>query len=945
MLVIVASDRNGEVGALSSSATVKVTIIPVNEFTPIFTSSFYNVSVAENTTVGSIILTLDADDNDRGTDGMVVFLMSTHSLFLISAQTGDLFLKSKLDFETERNYTIEVIAKDESLSSPRSSSAIVFIMVTDVNDNHPHCTSTVYSVTMNESVTVGTHILSILCSDNDITSKLSYNIISGNSGSGFEVIATSGILYTVKSLDSEVTSIYSLVVKVSDEDFFVNVSVVVEVVDENDNSPFFVPDGPYNVTLTENLEISSVVYDVNATDLDVSNSDLSFSIIEGNANSIFRISHSTGIIQLHSQLDFETTKLYVLLLEVSDGLFSSTTTLSIVITDVNDNKPSCDQATYTATVNESVHTNFPVLSISCSDVDTVSEILSYKIPSGNEGGVFAMGNDTGKIVIRSSLDFETRSIYALQVVVSDNGMPEMTTRLDVNIAVTPINEFAPSFDMSCGGEVEVTESISVGTAVINVTAYDNDTGLDHGTIRYSITSGNSYGYFAIDEYDGTVRVVKSLDREYISFFSLEITAEDCTEGSTESLSSVLIINVTVLDVNDNFPEFSPVLYTTKISETAVVDSILIRVYATDDDEGKSGTEGLVYSIASGNEDYVFRMIRNAIILANSLNFDSIPSYKLTIRVADQGTPVLSAYAYVNIEILPVNEYSPEFVTSNVSLVVSESTPVGTTLCSVFANDSDTGYHGNVRYYITSWNEIANSTFFLNEFSGDLVLWSPLDFDTLPSVYNITIEAKDNPLSSSDSNKASISITIMVTDENDEIPRFTRNIYTAFVAEDVVPGTAVLQVTADDADSGTNGLVTYNSVSGDGESFFNINPQNGIISTKVPLDYETKSSFSLIVTANDGGTPISLSSRCLVKLTVTDVNDNSPVFVHSKFSVNISESSPIGTIVTQLSAQDEDSQSNSNNVVTYSIISSLFQIDPASGLLKTISTLDRETMEK
>ena len=943
-MVIVASDLNGEVGALSSSATVKVNVMPVNEYAPAFTSWFYNVTVAENTTVGSIILTLDADDNDRGLDGMVSFSMSTHSQFLISAQTGDLFVRNELDFETERNYTIEVIAKDESLSSPRSSSATVSITVTDVNDNHPYCTSTVYSIAINESVTVGSHILSILCRDNDITSTLSYNIISGNSGSAFQVTTASGILYTVKCLDSEVISIYTLIVEVSDEDFFVNLTVVIEVVDENDNSPFFVPNGPYNVTLTEDLEIASIVYNVNATDLDVSKFDLSYNIIDGNENSIFRISDSTGIIQLHSPLDFETTKLYVLLIEVSDGLFSSASSLSIFITDVNDNKPCCDQDTYTVTVNESLFTNFPVLSISCSDVDTVSDILSYKILSGNEGDVFAISNDTGRIVIRSSLDFETRSMYSLQVVVSDNGVPEMTTRMDVNIAVTPVNEFAPSFDIPCA-EVEVAESFSVGTAVINVTAYDYDTGVDHGTIRYSITSGNSYGYFAIDESDGTVRVVQSLDRESFPFFSLEITAEDCTQGSPESLSSVMIINVTVLDENDNFPEFNPVLYTTKISETAEVDSVLIRVYATDDDEGKSGTDGLVYSLTSGNEGHVFRMIENAIILASSVNFDSDPSYKLTIRVADQGTPVLSAYSYVNVEVLPVNEYSPEFVTSNVSLVVSENTPVGTTLCSVFANDSDTGDHGNVRYYITSGNDIANSTFFLNEFSGDLVLWSPLDFDTLPNVYNFTIEAKDNSLSSEDSNTASMWITIKVTDENDEIPRFTKNIYTAFIAEDVVPGTALLQVTADDADSGTNGLVTYHIVSGDGESFFDINSQNGIISTKAPLDYETKSFFSLIVIAKDSGVPIALSSRCLVKVTVTDVNDNSPVFVQSQFSVNISESSPIGTIVTQLSAQDEDTTSNNNNVITYSIISSLFKIDPASGVLKTMSTLDRETKEK
>lgn len=162
-------------------------------------------------------------------------------------------------------------------------------------------------------------------------------------------------------------------------------------------------------------------------------------------------------------------------------------------------------------------------------------------------------------------------------------------------------------------------------------------------------------------------------------------------------------------------------------------------------------------------------------------------------------------------------------------------------------------------------------------------------------------------------------------------------------ENQASGSQLLQVSATDGDAAPSGTVSYSITSGSGSSYFSIASSTGIITSSASIDYETNSFFTLIVQAADGGTP-SLSTQCLVEITIVDLNDNTPTFVPVIYSETLSEDAVIGTTVTTVTAADADSVSNNNNVFEYSIttVSAPFTVDANTGVIVTNALLDRET---
>lgn len=165
------------------------------------------------------------------------------------------------------------------------------------------------------------------------------------------------------------------------------------------------------------------------------------------------------------------------------GSRSSTTSIIITITDVNDNDPVCSPASYVASVNEDVAVSTTVAALTCSDADAGVTLAYTLLTSGNTGTAFAIGASSGAITVATALDYETLKAYALRVEVSDQSTPSArTTTVPVSVAVQPTNEFDPTFPASGYGNTDVSESTSVGTVILTVTATDGDVGLLQGTI-------------------------------------------------------------------------------------------------------------------------------------------------------------------------------------------------------------------------------------------------------------------------------------------------------------------------------------------------------------------------------------------------------------------------------------------------------------------------------
>lgn len=140
---------------------------PLNEHAPAFSQSSYNLTISENTAIGTIVLSVTATDSDVGSQGELAFSLSSGSPFYIDEVSGAIVVKQALDYEAVTSYLLTVIATDGDLASPKSSSVNVTVMLRDENDNAPTFTPTVYSVTIAEDTAVFTNILNLTSADAD----------------------------------------------------------------------------------------------------------------------------------------------------------------------------------------------------------------------------------------------------------------------------------------------------------------------------------------------------------------------------------------------------------------------------------------------------------------------------------------------------------------------------------------------------------------------------------------------------------------------------------------------------------------------------------------------------------------------------------------------------------------------------------------------------------
>lgn len=167
-LTVEARDSSSPINSqLASLSHVDVIVTPLNEHAPAFSQSSYNVTISENTTIGTTVLSVTATDNDAGSQGEVAFSLSSSSPFYIDQVSGAIVVKQALDYEAETSYLLTVTATDGDVASPKSSSVNVTVMLRDENDNAPTFTPTVYSVTIAEDTAVFTNILNLTCADAD----------------------------------------------------------------------------------------------------------------------------------------------------------------------------------------------------------------------------------------------------------------------------------------------------------------------------------------------------------------------------------------------------------------------------------------------------------------------------------------------------------------------------------------------------------------------------------------------------------------------------------------------------------------------------------------------------------------------------------------------------------------------------------------------------------
>ncbi len=260
-LIITAADNGSP--QLSSQVTIFIIVTAINEYTPTFTQNgFYNLSVAEDTPVGTTLVTVQAQDGDSGVQGLVSYSITSgneDSMFLLDSNDGTLTLRRLLDHEVHSQYSLTVRASDNAPAPLKKwSLATVNITVLDLNDNAPSCTQSAEVVSLLESSVVGTVVFTANCTDPDSASLLSYEISQGNDKGMFNV-SSSGEVRLNKSLNIEDESLYNLLLTVSDSGSPVkhtDISVTVSVLPVNEHAPTFIADDQlYQIDVLENITL------------------------------------------------------------------------------------------------------------------------------------------------------------------------------------------------------------------------------------------------------------------------------------------------------------------------------------------------------------------------------------------------------------------------------------------------------------------------------------------------------------------------------------------------------------------------------------------------------------------------------------------------------------------------------------------------------------------
>ncbi|XP_028398312.1 protocadherin Fat 4-like [Dendronephthya gigantea] len=914
---------------LTDSVRVTVTVGDVNDNIPQFPGP-YNVDISEDESSGSTIVQVKATDSDEGANGEIVYeIVGTDATdFEIDANDGTIRNKVKLDYEKKTNYTFTVIARDQGPGN-NSGRTKVTVNVIDENDNDPVFQGTPYITNVKESAVIGTPVIDVNATDIDSGAggQLKYFIISGNIGQGFTIHEGTGVITVNSPLNRETTSSYALIVRARDSgspSHQTETTVTIRVGDTNDNYPVF-QGQPYIAFVPEDHDTTQPVIKVSATDEDDGAFGEITYRIDSFANETFSIDNN-GNIRAKISLDFETKTFYIFTVIATDGGgLTQPAIVTIHVTDVNDHEPRFDKNPYIESMDENLDAGHVVGKVNATDEDSGQRgSVTYLIIDGNHGNAFSINAD-GEVTSLVRLDRETQAMYNLTIEAKDGGSPAKRSTTQMIIIVVDKNDNTPTFDES-SYSFSIAENNKANDEVGQFgPATDRDNGTN-GEIVYTIISGDPNGNFEYN--NGKLLAKKALNREETAMYDLSVEAKD---KGIPSLYSAVSVKVIVLDENDNSPVFSNDPYNCDIHENSAKNSRVCSVVATDQDAEDNGD--VIYELLKPSNEFRVDQNNGEIRTLVLLDREQTSSYTFDITAKDKGSPSRNATVTVNVDVLDKNDNEPKFNQSSYSFDVSEDAQANTKVGQVFAEDDDAGINGEVVFSITAGNDTA---FSINSGTGVIILKSNLDRESIAS-YKLTVTAADRGTPSRSSSRE---VTITVTDVNDNYPVFTADPYHGKIAEDASVGSSVVQVKAEDADEGENGKIKYSLTGGTDKDHFSIDQDSGLIKTAIQLDYESKKSYLLVVTASDGGVPAKTKTT-RVNITVENTNDNAPTFESGSPTIRISEAVAIGTNVVKFNATDKDG-SPLAFLITAGNVGETFTIDKNTGVLTTNKSLDRET---
>ncbi|XP_070157602.1 neural-cadherin isoform X7 [Polyergus mexicanus] len=697
--------ENNGAQQLASEATVYIMLEDVNDEIPLFTEREQE-TVLEGEPVGSKVTQVNAIDKDGTFPNNQVTYYVVESdrnegkdYFEINRETGEIFTKVMFDREKQGAYALEVEARDGAPSArpngnghPNSVTKFIRIGIADKNDNPPYFDKGLYEAEVDENEDIQHTVLTVTAKDHDESSRIRYEITSGNIGGAFAVKNMTGAIYVAGALDYETRKRYELRLTASDNLKENYTTVVIHVKDVNDNPPVFErPNYRTQITEEDDRTLPKRVLGVTATDGDKDRPQNIVYFLTGQgidpdnpANSKFDINRTTGEIFVLKPLDRDQPngrpqwRFTVFAQDEGGEGLVGYADVQVNLKDINDNAPIFPQGVYFGNVTENGTAGMVVMTMTAVDYDDPSEgtnaRLIYSIEKNvieEETGspIFEIESETG--VIKTAvccLDRERTPDYSIQVVAMDGGGLKGTGT--ASIRVKDINDMPPAFTKEeWFTEVDETEGPDLPEMpILTVTVHDED---ETNKFQYKVIENSGYGadkFTMVRNNDGTgsLKIVQSLDYEdqlQSNGFRFRIQVNDKGEDNDNDKYHVAYswVVVKLRDINDNQPQFEKANIEATVPENARIGSSLETFKATDPDQG--GKSKVSYSIdrSSDRKRQFFINENGTVSIQRSLDREETPRHQVKILAIDDGIPPKTATATLTVVVQDINDNPPRFL--------------------------------------------------------------------------------------------------------------------------------------------------------------------------------------------------------------------------------------------------------------------------------------------
>ncbi|XP_067663344.1 protocadherin-11 X-linked-like [Haliotis asinina] len=547
--------EDGGLPPLSSSMDVQITITDVNDNSPVFTHSIYNVTIKENTNLEMVILQVTATDEDEGENGNVFYRLSSHQAdeihryFAMGDTSGNIILKQQLN---SGHIRVIIEASDQG-TPPKISQTFVEVEILDTINNPPAITINILSETgiakVLESVRIGFPVAHIKILDPDTGANGIVTCFSQTAGFDLQPLDDKEYKAVVaKHLDYETTTNYKVTIFCQDAGspkLNASAEFSMEVLDANDNSPEFLQ-SEFVLNIAENNAVGDMIVQLGATDKDSGiNQKITFSVsTEARVN--FTVDTNVPIIRTKIRFDREDTAQYQFhVLAIDGGVPSRTATANITINvlDINDEQPQFLEKEYRFHITENLPLGIGVGNVSAFDRDT------------GDGGRFSLKLSqltstahlpftilqNGTILTTEELDREEENKYIFSVVATDHGAMPLSGAAQVTVIVDDVNDNDPSFVFPNDDNYSINVFIpsKTGSVVVRVQASDRDDG-DNAQIKYTARDLNSSGLFGMNNTSGEIYTTKDIDTSMIGTYYMAIIISN-TNPDAKSVSQRLKI--------------------------------------------------------------------------------------------------------------------------------------------------------------------------------------------------------------------------------------------------------------------------------------------------------------------------------------------------------------------------------------------------------------------